>query len=64
MGGTLLEEDVGFVEEEDGVPTADEVENSAEAFFELASIDTKVAWTNLDFLVSSERRFEYRGHTR
>lgn len=43
VGGALLEEDVGFVEEEDGVPFCGHLEHVAEGGFNLRGRKTEIA---------------------
>ena len=45
--GARLEEDVGFVEEEDGFPAGDQVEDFREADFEFFGVETEVSGTYL-----------------
>ena len=45
--GAGFEEDVGFVEEEDGFPAGDEVEDFRETVFELFGVETEIAGTDL-----------------
>lgn len=40
--GARFEEDVGFVEEQDGLPARDEVEDLHEAVFEFLRVETEV----------------------
>ena len=49
-----FEEDVCLVEQEDGLPASDEVENLRETVFELFGVETEIAGT--DLLAVSERR--------
>ena len=52
--GAGFEEDVGLVQQEDGLPAGDEVENLRETVFELFRVETEIAGT--DLLGVSERR--------
>ena len=43
MGAALLEEDVGFVEEEDGVPFGAHLEHVGERGFDVGGVEAEVA---------------------
>ena len=52
--GTSFEEDVCFVEEQDGLPASDEVEDFGKTVFELLGVETKISGTYLS-RVSEQR---------
>ena len=56
MLGASFEKDVRFVEEEDGLPAGNEVQNLGESVFKLLRVEAKISGTYL-FLKSADGAF-------